>query len=43
MPQLFHFGPYYWFGSFETELPPGAAQLVSFAAGWSFMVEQNAV
>ena len=23
MPQLFHFGPYYWFGPFETELPPG--------------------
>jgi hypothetical protein len=24
MAQVFHFGPYYWFGPFETGLPPGA-------------------
>jgi hypothetical protein len=23
MAQVFHFGPCYWFGPFETELPPG--------------------
>jgi hypothetical protein len=24
MAQVFHFGPYYWFGPFETGLAPGA-------------------
>jgi hypothetical protein len=24
MAQVFHFGPYYWFGPFELGLPPGA-------------------
>jgi hypothetical protein len=25
MAQVFHFGPYYWFGPFETGLQPGAS------------------
>ena len=25
MAQVFHFGPYYWFGPFETGLPPGGS------------------
>ena len=28
MAQVFHFGPYYWFGPFETAAARGAAQLV---------------
>jgi hypothetical protein len=33
MAQVFHFGPYYWFGPFETGLPPGGQHSWSFSWG----------
>ena len=33
MAQVFHFGPYDWFGPFETGLPPGGQHSWSFSWG----------
>ena len=33
MAQVFHFGPYYWFGPFETGLPPGRSTAGQFRRG----------
>jgi hypothetical protein len=36
MAQVFHFGPYYWFGPFETGLPPGAQHSWSWGPNSGF-------
>ena len=37
MAQVFHFGPYYWFGPFELGLPPGAQHSWSWGPNPGFV------